>query len=219
MNDTAPHEFIEYWDRYYDNFQQKNIPIPSQFAPFALQEASDPDLIIEYGCGTGRDSLFFARQGIKVIALDGSRAAIGKCQSLAIEYGVSHVNFECCKIDKNDLERLILKKMPNERSIKTMFYARFFLHAITDADEDVLLRHISLIARSGDVLALEFRTIRDRELKKSTEEHFRRYVNPILLFEKLLSFDFMISYAAEGFGFAKYREDDAYAARCIAIKK
>ena len=61
----------QYWDNYYASKDASRVPIPSQFAPFALQEAGKPDVVLEFGCGMGRDSIFFARQGVKTIGLDG----------------------------------------------------------------------------------------------------------------------------------------------------
>ena len=52
-------------------------------------------------------------------------------------------------------------------------------------------------------------------LKKETSDHYRRYIVPTDLINKALKIGFDLSYLVEGFGFAKYRSDDAYVARVI----
>ena len=67
----------------------------------------------------------------------------------------------------------------------------------------------------GDVLAVEYRTIRDQVGAKETETHFRRFVLPATFQARALERGFEVTYAVEGFGFAKYRHDDAYVARTL----
>ena len=76
MLKSVPEEKGEYWNQYYASREVMKLSAPSQFAAFAAQEAGDAHLIIEVGCGNGRDSLFFARHGFQVVAIDGSTAAI-----------------------------------------------------------------------------------------------------------------------------------------------
>ena len=193
--------------------------MPSQFAPFALQEAGNPDLILEFGCGLGRDSIFFARQGFKTIGFDGSHVAVEKCGMIAATLSVSNVVFECCQLSSQNLNDVALRYNLPDKSSRIMAYARFFLHAITEEDENTFLNFLSTALKVGDILAIEYRTTRDSDLKKVTQSHYRRYIDPVILYEKLAAAGFTISYAVEGFGFAKYGGDDAYAARCIAVKK
>ena len=60
---TISNDKNEYWNHFYASRDALKLSAPSQFAAFAAQEAGDAHLIIEVGCGTGRDSLFFARHG------------------------------------------------------------------------------------------------------------------------------------------------------------
>ena len=94
-------------------------------------------------------------------------------------------------------------------------YARFFIHAITDEEEQVLLDLAAAVTRPGDLLAVEYRTIRDQVGAKETEAHYRRFVLPATFQARALERGFEVTYAVEGFGFAKYRHDDAYVARTL----
>ena len=94
-------------------------------------------------------------------------------------------------------------------------YARFFVHAITDGEEEVFLDLAAKVTSPGDVLAVEYRTVRDQVGAKETETHFRRFVLPATFQARALERGFEVTYAVEGFGFAKYRHDDAYVARTL----
>jgi hypothetical protein len=50
---------------------------------------------------------------------------------------------------------------------------------------------------------------------KVTGTHFRRFVLPASFEARALGGGFEVVYNVEGFGFAKYRQDDAYVARTI----
>ena len=208
----------QYWDNYYENKDISHVPIPSQFAPFALQEAGKPDMILEFGCGLGRDSIFFARQGVKTVGFDGSQVAVEKCKMIADAFDINNLMFETCQITTKNLNDIAFEYNMPDKSSQIMVYARFFLHAITEDDEKALLLFLTSALKSGDIFAIEYRTIRDSDLKKVTEFHYRRYINPVILHGKLAAAGFSIKYAVEGFGFAKFGRDDAYAARCIAVK-
>jgi len=198
----------DHWDTYY---QGKEVPlIPSQFAVFALGEYS-PDTVVDIGCGSGRDSFFFAAQGIRTIGLDGSASAVDLCSS---RVGNQQLQFK--QVDVKD--PLFAEKIQGlvAGSSRLLVYARFFVHAITDDEEDMLLRNISkILSETPGILAVEFRTPRDRSLSKVTPDHYRRFVEPTAFVSRAAGHGLKPLYSAEGFGMAKYKEDDAYVARLI----
>ena len=65
-----------YWNKYYS--KKLGVQEPSSFAVYALKMMSDGDSILELGCGNGRDSFFFADNGIQVFALDQSKIVINQ---------------------------------------------------------------------------------------------------------------------------------------------
>jgi hypothetical protein len=52
-----------------------------------------------------------------------------------------------------------------------------------------------------------------------TQAHFRRFVTPAAFQASALGRGFDVEYAVEGFGFAKYKQDDAYVARTLFLKR
>ena len=103
--------------------------------------------------------------------------------------------------------------------MRTVLYARFFVHAITDEEELSFLDLAADLTKSGDLLAVEYRTVRDSSGAKVTGSHYRRFVTPASFQARTLARGFDEVYAVEGFGFAKYKQDDAYVARAIYLKR
>ena len=206
---TTTERRSDYWDEYYAARASTRRPLPSQFAAFVAGELDGPHRVIELGCGNGRDSIFFSSFGHEVIGVDGSKAAVGACSTLADALG-EKVTFVRSAVDDPALaDRLAAVKGPK------VLYARFFIHAITDAEEQVLLDLAATVTTSGDLLAVEYRTIRDQIGAKETESHYRRFVMPSTFQARALERGFEVTYAVEGYGFAKFRHDDAYVARTL----
>ena len=75
MNEKNIGREKDYWNTFYSQF---NYSIPSQFCALMASEISTKTKIIEYGCGNGRDSIFLAKNGYNIYALDLSEEAINK---------------------------------------------------------------------------------------------------------------------------------------------
>ena len=58
-----------------------------------------------------------------------------------------------------------------------IFYGRFFIHAIDENTENNFLNLFKLI-NNNNIIALEFRTIKDKLLIKEFDNHNRRFVIP-----------------------------------------
>lgn len=204
---------VDYWNDFYASTRARQRPLPSQFAAFVAGELEGPSRIIEFGCGAGRDAIFFASHGHDVTGVDGSQAAVESCAALAAELG-EKAEFVSASIDDPHLaERL------RAEAERTVVYARFFVHAITDAEETAFLALASSLLSPGDRLAVEYRTVRDVSGAKVTSTHYRRFVDPSAFNANAVLQGFEVAYAVEGFGFAKYRQDDAYVARALLVKR
>ena len=69
----------KYWNKFYSNVKSsRELTFPSQFAAFTIGEKNKEDCLIEIGCGTGRDSLFFSNFFTNVYAYDKSSVVIKK---------------------------------------------------------------------------------------------------------------------------------------------
>lgn len=205
----------KYWDDYYA--QTKRIPpsIPSQFAVFVANEVEGQSFIVDMGCGTGRDAFFFAEQGHRVLGIDGSASAVHGCQSRRRPEMEETLSFLQSSVTDESLPDRIKERRVGTRPIPTVFYARFFLHAITEPEQESLIQLASTVCAGGGMLALEFRTARDAGLSKVTDDHYRRFPETFDVMGQAIQAGFSVSYSAEGFGFAKFKADDAYVARCL----
>lgn len=202
----------DYWDGYYAARETTRRPLPSQFATFVAGELERPHRVIELGCGNGRDSIFFAGYGHDVTGVDGSEAAVHACSTLAGALGESATFLQSAIDDPALAGRLSGSAGPH------LVYARFFVHAITDVEEERFLDLAATLTSPGDVLAVEYRTVRDQVGAKETGTHFRRFVAPAKFQARALARGFEVTYDIEGFGFAKYRHDDAYVARTLLTR-
>jgi len=208
----------KYWNSYYErissDLKKSSKLVPSQFAAFVLSEFSEKKRFIDVGCGNGRDSFFFADHGKDVIGIDGSSVAVETCSREAEEKKYNNLQFKNVNLlDK--AECIAVANQLHEGWGDAIIYARFFLHAITDEAEDNFLGFCKQIMGQNCRMCVEFRTNKDELLIKETAAHYRRFIDPIALIEKLDALDMSVSYFAEGFGFAKYKEDNAYVARMI----
>lgn len=202
-----------YWNDFY-RAKASSLAAPSQFALFVLGETSVGGRILDLGCGTGRDAIYFSSQGRHVVGVDAAEAAVAHCARIAEANGLS-ARFLTSTIDAPDLLDRARREFDGAPLGGMTVYARFFVHAINDEEEMALLRLAAGICQQGDLLAAEFRTIRDAQQAKVTAEHYRRFVNPLTFMANATSVGFATEYFVEGFGYAKYKDDDAHVARCL----
>ncbi len=202
---------MNYWQNFYKNKKlHKNIDFPSQFAIFCIGEKSDENNLIEFGCGNGRDALFFSKYFKKIYAFDKSKFAIDYNKKNFSK--IKNLNFY--KYDINDKFRFI--KLKNK---KKFIYARFFLHTLNNNEINHFTKLCSYLLNKNEKVFCEYRTVKDKSKKKVFRNHFRNYLNPkniskIFKSQKLIRF-----YEVEGQGFARYKTEDAHVARQIFIKR
>lgn len=209
MNDKSQ----SYWNDYY---QQHKISFPSQFAAFCLNEVPNNYTIIDCGCGDGRDSLFFARYGRKVIGLDRSTEAIELCKSRASNNKLPTASFSTIDFENNTNVDSVIKNL-SPKLENVAIYARFFIHAINEIAEAEFLRFTkSLCENHNGVVFFEFRTPEDAAIDKNFGQHYRRYVDLGDISSKMKSLGFHLEYSTSGKGLAKYKSEDAHVARIVA---
>ena len=197
---------MNYWDSYYSSNSAPRIP--SQFAVFTLGEL-DFSSVIDFGCGNGRDAEFFSRMNKTVVAVDRSYEGLALLEHSSPQIQAVQCNFESDS-SLNQLATLVNCAAPR------LFYARFLLHAIPDDARRNLFSWWRSNLLPGDFLALEFRTDRDSNLPKQTQEHFREGLNPGVVAHQVIEAGLGITYHVEGFGLAKFGVDDAHVARILA---
>lgn len=215
---TAPTDLDtreDYWDSFYARrASNKQAPLlPSQFAAFAASELGAADTVIEFGCGNGRDSEFFAAQNLNVLALDGSAEAIRLCTERS-DSGVRYV--QKAVGDAKQIIEAFLQNRPLSGNIAV--YARFFLHAITSDEQTEFFDLLMDVVPTGGLVLLEYRVTEDEAVEKEFGIHFRRFLKQDLVLKSLMSRGFEVEYEIQGRGFAKYLQEDAMVGRCIVRK-
>ena len=215
---TKDSDRLRYWNNYY---HLGEIPsFPSQFAVFFVNEVEQESVVIELGSGNGRDAFFLTNFFKFFLAIDGSEMAINSCLKKAKNGSINNLKFISSFIDDKNLLTEVeseLKKFSNKTPV--IFYSRFFLHSLTEEEENRMIELINgVLSKTGGSAFLEFRTKKDEILWKETGKHFRRYIEPNELIEKFIKLDFSVKYFVQGFGFAKYRKDDAHVARLVLEK-
>ena len=219
IGDASTHnEIKDYWARFY---RYAHTTLPTAFAAAVAIELTEPRYIVDLGCGNGRDSVFFASLGHRVVGLDISGDVIEDNRKRAREKKVRDVEFRQVDIAGpsalidvlNGIEEAAIQE-GDERRAHVAVYARFFFHAVSEEEEDLVLTALSLCLRSGTTCYFEFRTEQDAAGYKRFGSHYRRFINIDRFVEKATrGGSFECFYRVEGQGMAKYLEEDPYVGR------
>ena len=204
----------EYWNEFYKKGLANKEP--TLFAQYVSENyLEDGKTILELGCGNGRDSLYFGKKDLNVIAIDGADQVI---ESLQLENCNSKVKFFRDDFVTTDIYKT--KKV-------NYVYSRFTLHAITEEQEDILLKNVYQGIEEGGMFFIEVRSVRDDLFGKGKKvdrnayfynEHYRRFIVMDELEEKLKENGFTIIFSKESRGFAPYKDQNPYVIRVVAKK-
>jgi len=205
----------KYWENYYKDAQVEYQPSP--FAQFVFSNyLGNGSSLLELGCGNGRDSLYFARHGIKVLAVDQCENEINTLKKTSQNNNLNYI--------AGDFTQL------GEIGTFDKIYSRFTLHSISEEQEDRVLKWSYDNMTLGGHLCIEARGQKN-EIYKLGEKvigeehayiynnHYRRFVNIDTLARKLLKKGFDILMQEEKKGFAPYADTNYTFLRIIALKK
>lgn len=209
-----------YWNEYYKNQFAQNrmeggMESPSLFARAMLENYMEKgNALVELGCGNGRDSLYFAENGMNVTGIDVSEVAIRELQ----KRNTNHCIFIC-------------DDFVNAEAIYQIqydyCYSRFTLHAINAEQEAQILDKAYKMLKSKGFLFIEARSIRDEKYGKGQEVeknayihdgHYRRFIDPVELKGKLENLGFAIVEMEESDKFAPSHSERTVCVRVIAQK-
>jgi bifunctional enzyme CysN/CysC len=202
----------QYWSEYYK--KKVTVNSPSPFAEYCMSKFSKGNRLLEIGCGNGRDSRYFAKNNINVVALDKSEGAIDICNQ---DNKFEILKYVCC--ETSDVQKHYKGKY-------NYIYSRFSLHAMTEVEElNTLASTFDLLENNG-YLCIECRSINDLQALKGqvlspTERidgHYRRFVDLILLEKNLKNIGYTLTESIESNGLAVFGDEDPVVIRVIAKK-
>jgi len=210
---------------YWNNFYSKSvINVPSQFCVSITADVNKKKTIVEFGSGTGRDSLYLASIGYVAVAMDLSVEAVEKCNSSMKDQGVEHAVFICGDMSNSDDVKTAIdtaRSYAHDDESELVIYSRFVMHSLDDQQEDLFLASLSENINQSESLYLEFRSAEDIETEKyfGNENHYRRYIDTDEFVAKLeVKHGFEVKYSITGQGMARYKNEDPFVARIIAVK-
>lgn len=188
---------IDYWKSYYET--HPNVPKHSLFAEFVKTRFPNLETVLDFGCGSGRDTYFFGKDSFAV-GLDTAVKPVDKDRASFIKAPLS-AHEPTCKYE--------------------LIYSRFSLHSISEEEENDFLEFASL---NGVNLAIECRTNnddlaregKDRVKTDYADAHYRRYINLNNLLKKVIDKGFTIMYCEESKEFAPYKGTKPSCLRLIA---
>lgn len=211
-----------YWDEFYSN-PQNHLSILNQnsgFSELVSAQIGERKRILELGCGSGKDSIYFSLQGHDVTAIDYSDSALNMLISHAKN---SNLDVNCAKIDFNNIIDVDGFSFQNKCSFDVV-YCRFFIHAINEAAEANLLSLVNHVLKPDGKFFLEFRAIdksmnidSQRKITYSTGDHYRRLVDKSFFEKSLEMAKFEILDYTEDYGLSVYGNEDPLIARVIAV--
>ncbi|MER2121804.1 MAG: class I SAM-dependent methyltransferase [Solibacillus sp.] len=209
----------KYWNDFYKI--QRNLNENSTFSEFVFEKIENNSkkyLIVDLGCGTGKDSFYFSAKGISVVGIDGAEEVIKINKDKISGSKKNLIDFKCVDLSNKAEVRQILKglnELAKNSSKEIILYNRFFLHAIPEEVEDMLFSEIEKNISVPYFIMAEFRTKEDEKLEKTYNNHYRRYIDTDLFLKKVLDLEWSVWELLKGRGLSIYKSEDPYLGRMI----
>jgi len=202
----------EYWNSYYADHPEDT---PSPFAQYVMERylKDRRGYLVDFGCGNGRDSLYFAKNGLCVLGMDASGVAVEQLKK---------------RSGKNP--RFIAGDFSSYRydeGSPDFVYCRFSIHAIDAEQQAQFLQNAEDCLGAGSILMIEVRSVNDALYGKGTAAgknafiyggHYRRFIEIPELQADLILSGFNILEAEESTDFAPYNGESPSVIRIIAKK-
>ena len=206
---------------FWNNFYKKKLKInfPSNFAKFIFRfkTFNKKNLLIDVGCGNGRDLLFFVQKKINCYGIDKSFSAIKHIRNnFKVNYDKNFLKLTC-----GDFTKFNYLKIKQSFSI----YSRFTLHTISYSQEKNFFKNLNK-CKNFKYLFIEARSTKDSLFGKGTQisstefvtDHYRRFIDKNEFIKKIKK-NFEIIYIKESKGFSKLGKNNPCLIRLIAKKK
>jgi SAM-dependent methyltransferase len=212
-----------YWDSVYNH--PVDIPIdPSSFARDIVMPLLSPTcVLLELGCGNGRDAKYFAKHGVTVDGVDISNEATG---SPSCTCGIGE-NTRCNRVNphffENDFSTVLVPLTYD------VVYSRFTLHSVDAVKASKTIHNAYVNLKVGGMLCIEVRSVLDPLYGKGSPvcgekdafvtTHYRRFVRMHELLSELKNFGFSIVYSVESNNLSIHNQDNPVLIRIISKKE
>lgn len=160
-----------YWNEYY-KINHNDIAKETLFAQYVLNNwINKRKKLIEFGCGNGRDALYFCKNGLDVTAVDTSIVTVNKLKK---------IQSNCTFIQDDFVNSKLIYKQKYD-----VCYSRFTIHAISLDDEKKLYVNAYKSLEQNGIICIEVRSVNDplygQGEKIGTDEyvfndHYRRFI-------------------------------------------
>ena len=208
-----------YWDRFYRK-DHPDIGAASTFARCCMSLLPVSSSIFEIGCGNGRDAVFMARNGLRVLASDASTIAIDRLREQTWALEPNHV----LRLIATPVERL------EDRHAGTLdaVYMRFFLHAVEAPVASSALNWAFRNLRPGGRLFAEARSVLGSLYGKGRpagrdafihDDHYRRFIRTPELEAEIVEIGFRVDEIVEADGLAVHGSDNPVVVRVFATRQ
>ena len=208
-----------YWENFYREDCFKGQPLHTVETRFARFVANDlPDdvprsgRLLDVGCGNGRDSAYFARNGWDVLAVD--------------QIDVGFLNDRYKPVPRLRFMSVDCGRLSDIDQTFDLIYARFILQSITEAEEDRFLSGAVDRLDERGRLCIECRTVHDPlfgvgepgpDRNSFVTDHYRRFIDESALDAKLKTLGFSIQHRCLSRGLAPYGDEDPRILRLVAV--
>jgi SAM-dependent methyltransferase len=204
----------KYWDGFYSQQRQRVPNGPSPFAQWVAEHYGSSRPLVDVGCGTARDSLWFAdAHGRHVTGLDYNlgvlRRATNRSRRRSLDTEFHLVNLYDTRAVLTWGAILAHREEPCD------IYARFTLHALNEPGQENLVRLAAMALRRSGHLFLEFRTPEDSE-RSHVFTHGRHFVSPQRAREMVEASGGRVVHESTGTGMAPFESEDPVLCRMVA---
>jgi len=209
---TGPRAERDKWTRFYTQ-RMSDLPVdPSPFARWVLPKL-DAGLVLDVGCGNGRDSRFLADHGYQVQGFDVVPRALAAAR-LQSQGMATPPSFE--RVDLDSLRETLafgarVSRMPDPVAI----YARFLLHAVTPATREQFWALCAMVLGAGGTCFVEFRTKEDAKLPKRFPNRPRWFLDPDAVAAQVRTFGGREVERLQGRGLAAFGKEDPDVCRMV----
>jgi len=166
-----------FWHDFYGSRRAAKVPTgPSPFAQWVEERIQPGSRVLDVGCGTGRDAVWFAAQGHPVLAIDYASTHRAIVARLAKEQGVS---VQTSMLNLESLRAVLLAGARwAHRGGRRHIYARGLLDTLGPTGRANFWRFAAMVQRRSGRTFVEFRTRTSEHEPTYFHTHLRTFLDP-----------------------------------------